>query len=495
VFFINGAVELGDTGSGATGNCYFEDGGELVVFTDQAVDSDLYELRISGNATGTTSVILGQEVGSGSDSIGSGGIVLKGVQISGDTAVQDINQTVGGTGRVVDNDGTSQGVAQSFQLSIVAVLKSVGLYLTSVTADTSTADTLRVWIWEDGIRKGCLGVSDPVATDALTASQINNWTFSKPPCLAASTTYYLTLEYDNPDTTTDTITVDSSGTSQITGNAYTHASPSAGEIYLPDNWTSVAASDLRMQVNIVQCLRPDIHVVDSDAGTPEFYGCTFLDSGQTELTITAAKFVGCAWAACEMVTHDNGAEVRDGSIGDAVGTGIELVDPPTDPEFRDMLIQNCPVGIRLASNGDFDLRGIQFAGNDYDIEITAAWASGESVDISVLEDGDSPTIVNSGGADYTVTVLATHTLTGLQQNTEVTYVDTSDGTTVLYHVEDVDSTGETTYNYNAAVEKTADILIHHVDYVPIIIENVVLGSGGGSIPVTQQIDRVYENPT
>jgi carbamate kinase len=31
--------------------------------------------------------------------------------------------------------------------------------------------------------------------------------------------------------------------------------------------------------------------------------------------------------------------------------------------------------------------------------------------------------------------------------------------------------------------------------VPIIIENVVLGSGGGSIPVTQQIDRVYENPT
>jgi len=225
------------------------------------------------------------------------------------------------------------------------------------------------------------------------------------------------------------------------------------------------------------------------------FGVTLLDCGEFTLSVTANKWVSCAFSGCGMITHDNGAELRMSSIAAAIGTGIELIDPPTNPEFREVSLQNNPVGIRISSNGTYDLRAISFAGNDIDIEVVAPFASGQSVDINILEDGDTPVVVNNGAATVNVTVSASHTLTGLQQNTEVTYVDTSDGTTVLYHVENVDSSGETEYNYNAASPKTADILIHHVNYVPILLTNISLGAAGGEIPIIQQIDRVYENQT
>ena len=92
-----------------------------------------------------------------------------------------------------------------------------------------------------------------------------------------------------------------------------------------------------------------------------------------------------------------------------------------------------------------------------------------------------------------ITVSASHKLTGMKQYSEVTYVE-SGTETVLFHVENVDETGETVYEYNATVEKTVDIHIHHVEYVPVLLESVQLTSVGGSIPITQRIDRVYSNP-
>jgi len=62
------------------------------------------------------------------------------------------------------------------------------------------------------------------------------------------------------------------------------------------------------------------------------------------------------------------------------------------------------------------------------------------------------------------------------------------------HVESVGADGESTFTYNAVTPMTVDILIHHLNYVPILIEGVYLGPAGGEIPITQYWDRVYSNP-
>jgi hypothetical protein len=105
--------------------------------------------------------------------------------------------------------------------------------------------------------------------------------------------------------------------------------------------------------------------------------------------------------------------------------------------------------------------------------------------------------VATGGGVVTFITAASHFLTGMQLNTEVTYMVVDSSSDVLFHVENVDSSGETQYDYDAGSSGpgAADILIHHVDYVPILLENVTLDAGGGSIPITQRFDRIYSNPT
>jgi len=142
--------------------------------------------------------------------------------------------------------------------------------------------------------------------------------------------------------------------------------------------------------------------------------------------------------------------------------------------------------IEIAIAGDYTLDGLEFLGNTTDINNT----SGGTVNISSVN-ADNPPTTYTG--DTNITASASHKLTGVKENSEVTYVET--GTeNVLFHVENVDGTGITEYAYNAAIEKTVDIHIHHINYVPIIISSVTLTATGGSIPITQNVDRVYFNP-
>lgn len=62
IFFVNGKLIFGD-GAG-TGSCYFADTGETVVFLDEPVNANLYEIKVEGNATGTTKFQMGTKSGS-----------------------------------------------------------------------------------------------------------------------------------------------------------------------------------------------------------------------------------------------------------------------------------------------------------------------------------------------------------------------------------------------------------------------------------------------
>jgi hypothetical protein len=90
------------------------------------------------------------------------------------------------------------------------------------------------------------------------------------------------------------------------------------------------------------------------------------------------------------------------------------------------------------------------------------------------------------GTPYIPAVQYAHTLTGLRPNTEVTYMQ---GTTEIFHVENVTASGETSYSYIYAGDVTVDILIHHECYEFIALEDVVLSNENASIPVQQRKDK------
>lgn len=89
------------------------------------------------------------------------------------------------------------------------------------------------------------------------------------------------------------------------------------------------------------------------------------------------------------------------------------------------------------------------------------------------------------GTQYIPAVQYAHTLTGLRPGTEVTYMQ---GSTEIFHVEDVTASGETSYSYIYAGDVTVDILIHHECYEFIAIEDVVLSNENASVPVQQRKD-------
>ncbi|RLG24007.1 hypothetical protein DRN76_04590, partial [Methanosarcinales archaeon] len=124
-------------------------------------------------------------------------------------------------------------------------------------------------------------------------------------------------------------------------------------------------------------------------------------------------------------------------------------------------------------------------------------ASGKTLTINVTG-GDAPTYNNAGAGTVTVVSSFDHIITGLELNTEVTYV-TAGTTTELFHVEnatvsDGDGKYKTTYSHGGGAN--VDILIHHVDYKPDIsnIIGITLPSAEATVKVQMFEDENYYNP-
>ena len=133
-------------------------------------------------------------------------------------------------------------------------------------------------------------------------------------------------------------------------------------------------------------------------------------------------------------------------------------------------------------------------------EDTGSWAaeSGEDMCFKVLGDGNL-TITASGGTDaststvcsgtLTIENLVTVTLTGLQANTEVRVYETG----TIIEIDGVENSG-TSFAFQADASAFVDIVIHHISYVPIFLENFDMPALDTSIPIQQEFDRVYLNP-
>jgi len=187
--------------------------------------------------------------------------------------------------------------------------------------------------------------------------------------------------------------------------------------------------------------------------------------------------------SCGLITTST-LKFEESTVRNASGNGISISS--ISHNVKNSYFTDNNYAIQMPTTGDFTFDGLEFIGNTIDINNT----SGGTININSVNAENPPTTYTG---DTNIVASAIHKLTGMVQYSEVTYVET--GTeNVLFHIEDVDETGITEYSYNAAIEKTADIHIHHVGYVPVLIPAIELTAAGGSIPITQRIDRFYSNP-
>ncbi len=131
----------------------------------------------------------------------------------------------------------------------------------------------------------------------------------------------------------------------------------------------------------------------------------------------------------------------------------------------------------------------------YNITIDNAELTGTgNVDIS----GESKTLTLSNGGTTTLTfkdVSGTHTsiiLTDLQSNSEVRIYKVSDDSE-LVGIENSGTTFVGDY-LHAGTDFDVYIIIHHLSYEHIKMENITLTDVSASLPIQQRIDRNYNNP-
>lgn len=184
------------------------------------------------------------------------------------------------------------------------------------------------------------------------------------------------------------------------------------------------------------------------------------------------------------------ATFKFNTISNHVGTGGAVLFPSDGSNISNLTFINCNNGVEYGSTSDssdptFSAFIFDDVSGQYDVNNT----SGAAVSIAKTN-GSNPNSYNPAGSSVTFTASYTHTLTGIKENSEVTYVKVSDGT-VLFHVESVTATGTTVYTHSGGDE--VDILVMHLSWEP-FDQRVTLGNADETLPIAQSIDRNYFNP-
>jgi hypothetical protein len=186
------------------------------------------------------------------------------------------------------------------------------------------------------------------------------------------------------------------------------------------------------------------------------------------------------------------------TISNSTTTSGALLFPSSDGAISDLTFINCDNGVEYDSSSDssspsFDNFVFDDVGGNYDVNNT----SGSSVSIAKTN-GANPNSYNPAGSPVTFTASFNHVITGLELNTEITYV-TAGTSTQLFHVEnasvsDGDGKYKTTYGHGGGA--SVDILIHHVDFQPDIsnIIGITLPNAEATVKVQMFEDLNYNNP-
>jgi len=245
--------------------------------------------------------------------------------------------------------------------------------------------------------------------------------------------------------------------------------------------------------------------ITTNDATVELTSCLFQDMS-TFVFDSNTTLTTCTFTRCALVTQ--GGATLDGCLFDEPSGAVGmLVDDPGLIDNSIFVSDGTGHAIELTSDcagNTYTLTGMTVSGYASSNGSTGNEViynnSGGAVTINV--DGGSGvsalTVRNGTSASTTIQASFVFTITGLEQNTEVTVV-TAGTTTVLYHLENAtvsDGDGKYKAEYTHSGGGTIDVLIHHVNYKPDIsnILGVTLPSVNSSAKVTMFEDENYYNP-
>jgi hypothetical protein len=222
-------------------------------------------------------------------------------------------------------------------------------------------------------------------------------------------------------------------------------------------------------------------------------GCAFSDSATNAPN---HSLTGCAFRGCGILDFKR-AVVRGCTFASFV--------PPVSTDGyvlwnANINIQDCAFvgggghGIKHTATGSIDYVGLEFSGyGAIGTTLAAVYnASGGLVTVSVSGGGTTPTYLNGASATTTVVNNLLYTLTGLKTGSEVrAYLDSSgiNGT----EIDGVESS-TTSFSFTVAASTLINIMINHLNYLPADIWQLNTGTADATIPISQSIDRQYNNP-
>ena len=272
-------------------------------------------------------------------------------------------------------------------------------------------------------------------------------------------------------------------------------------------WTSisVSAQDGVNDLVAVTASTGKLEVVDN--ATVLFTTCSFTDMS-TFVFQSNSTMVSTVFRRCDLITQGGGT-FTSCTIDASIVVVALLSDNPSLLSYNNFIqggsghaIQCDTVGTYTWSgntdSGYTGTRGTNLVSDSGSTDAMFYNNSGGLITLNVSNGADSPSVRNGTGATTQINATFTHTITGLELNTEVTYV-TAGTATVLYTVENAsasDGDGKYQVTYSHGGGETVDILIHHVDYKPDIsnIYGVTLPSSTASAKVAMFLDENYNNP-
>ncbi len=464
-YIANSEVAFGEIG---TATSFFEDVNQVLLFEDLPVSGALYKMRHAANSTGTNHVRFGTSSGSGVDKEGTGGIVVKssgaapfrveaidanmdvadyfGCSLTGPPALyDDALRNV----KVEDNSGasftdstrdanypysagasiTSSSIANPTNILCAAphgFRNGASVVITGHTSSTPDINGTHIVIVVDSTN---FTIPVNVTVGGTSGSVVSGQTVSAMPATEAvdDATYFghderfyeLNIElivakggtwtgvweFFN-GSTWELLTDLTDGTTN-----YTVTGLQVVTFSIPDDWAAnTIDTDTRYWI------RFRIDSFTSSGTTPLIAQVSVAMAGDVRLEDAVVEMIGCTLTQMGSVRVRNGAFLKKTLITDSIvpakHAAVDLGDTnPTTDTFRDVTIQNCSKGILLkgTSTGTtaYDLRNIQFASNGSDVRVD--FPAGATIDISILELGDTPSIDNVNSS--TVNVLASVPLT------------------------------------------------------------------------------------
>jgi hypothetical protein len=268
---------------------------------------------------------------------------------------------------------------------------------------------------------------------------------------------------------------------------------------------SKAGDSIKVQDSIIQSSSPWRFEFSSSLNTSSvwnFSGLTVIGGTPTLRNIGTASdagFYNMSFIDCDVVKQ-NGATITSCIIQTTTHESSSLQsNNPSLISYCNFISDGTKHGIEVTVTGSYTFAGNTFTNFGASGSTSASLynKSGGYLSLNIVNGGDIPTYRNGPGATTEISASITHTLTGIISGSEVTYVSKSesDAPIEIYHVESVGVGGTTSYTYNYEYDRTVNIYISNLGYQWLNLEDLTLSNSNVSIPVQQQEDLYYYNPT